>query len=1021
MTSRRHFALLSLCFLLSGMAALIYETVWTEQFALVFGASELAVAAVLGAYMAGLAAGAAGARRLVNQVRSPIRIYAAIELVIALAALAVGPALGWASRIQVAVLGGFDVPPEAGSLSSAIFYLAAAFVILLIPTALMGATLPLLVRFSVQHDVDLGPRVGWLYAVNTLGAAAGTLVAAFVLLPRLGLLQTVWVAVAVNATAFLGAALLSRWTAGETEDPSRPPLLEHAAEAAQRVADASTTWILPVMLVSGFVSFTWEVLWTRLLSHLLGGSVYAFGTMLATFLIGIALGAGLASRLATDRARARRGFIVAQIGVAAGSWGAYMGLDLLPALTDGAAANGNFLLESSLLAALTLLPGALFIGATFPFAVRLLSRGGGDAGPATARVFAWSTVGAIFGAILTGFVLLPALKFAGTASLALGTSLSLALVTALAPGRRLPRWALGCAVSLVVVVLVPRPTPWNVLRSGPLSGQPAAGEVAFYEVGRSATVMLIDERGTWRLSTNGLPEAMIRPTGSRVAGFTPVRWMALLPQLSRPETKSMMVVGLGAGMILESLPTDLTQVDVVELEPEVVSANRAMASVRRDPLSDPRVAIHLNDARSALTLSNRRYDAIVSQPSHPWTAGSSHLFTREFFSLVSQRLAPRGVFVQWIGLSYVDELLMRSLVATLNEVFAYVEVYHPSPGGSLLFLCGAAPLSDPTEAARGLAKSQALWRDMGIWNLRDVLLDRALSNEQSRQFGANAPLNTDSHNLLKTRSPRILDAPLGTRGFQHATAIFDPLASLSAEAGGLSVVRQLIRRGDLPRASSVASGLRDPAQQRVGLALTLLASGERQRGERVLWQSLERESSVDSEALHALVKLYRQDLSTTEGPPRLVRLLASDAEAKVVIEGWRRARQEQPLAIRDLEAELSAIEPDHGLFQAATQLRIAWRQASGEPARALEALDLLDPLLAHGARRPALLRRARLALAAQDQDRTFASLAELVDGIETWAESTPIRGSSLAILEEMPVSWRGPRFEQLVARLAPSH
>jgi hypothetical protein len=267
------FALLLACFFLSGFAALIYQTAWTRQFAFVFGTSELAVATVLAAYMGGLAAGAVAAARFVGRVRRPVLVYGVLELGIALAALCVPAALGAATALYVELFGGSSDPADAGGLVAALFYLVSSGAILLVPTGLMGATLPLLARHAVRRESEIGSRVGLLYAINTVGAVAGAVGAGFVLLPRLGLLSTIHVGVAVNGLVFLAAALVARGA-------------EPLAAPGPRSEAAPTTggWILPMVMISGAVSFSYEVLWSRLLGHLLGGSVYGFATMLASFL-----------------------------------------------------------------------------------------------------------------------------------------------------------------------------------------------------------------------------------------------------------------------------------------------------------------------------------------------------------------------------------------------------------------------------------------------------------------------------------------------------------------------------------------------------------------------------------------------------------------------------------------------------------------------------------------------------------------------------------------------------------------
>src|SRR5262245_20349018 len=318
----RAYALVLVCFLVSGFAALLYETVWTRQFALVFGTSELAIATVLAAYMGGLAVGAAVAGRVAAHIRRPVLVYGILELAIALAALAVPHAIRLSTALARALFGGQPNPPEAAGLPLALFYLACSFLILLVPTALMGATLPLLTRFAVRTDSQVGPRMATLYATNTLGAVLGTSGAAFVLMPRLGLSGTVLVGAAANAFVFVLAAVLAR-------DAGVAPVVREDAAVRVPVLDRRGA-VLPLMLLSGATSFTYELLWSRLLQHVLGSSTLAFATMLASFLTGIAIGSAVAARLTATSERALRRFAVAEIGIAALSLGVFLLLDRLP-------------------------------------------------------------------------------------------------------------------------------------------------------------------------------------------------------------------------------------------------------------------------------------------------------------------------------------------------------------------------------------------------------------------------------------------------------------------------------------------------------------------------------------------------------------------------------------------------------------------------------------------------------------------------------------------------------------------
>ncbi|MEE8237035.1 MAG: fused MFS/spermidine synthase, partial [Gammaproteobacteria bacterium] len=429
------------CFFLSGFAALLYQTAWLRQFSLVFGTSELAVAAVLAAYMGGLAAGAAVAGRYIARVRRPILVYGVLEAGIALSALAVPLLLAGARALYTLALGDQPGPPDAATIGQPVFYLVVAFLVLALPTGFMGATLPLLTRHAITTDKQIGPRVALLYAVNTAGAVFGTIAAGFLLLPALGLAGTVWVGVAVNAAVFAIAALLAKRApavvpAGDAVETStaKPrgffdsciaPFLAGDRPFAERldvVFRMQPGWILPLVLVSGANAFLYEILWTRMLTHIMGGSIYAFATMLAAFLTGIALGGGLAGRFAADRQRAALMFAMAQIAIAVLSMGVYTWMGpLIPATKTTQVL--------AVYAVSVMLPATIFIGATFPLAVRILARDEREASAGTARVYTWNTVGAIVGAILAGFFLIPGLGFEGAIRFAVSVNLALAIWT----------------------------------------------------------------------------------------------------------------------------------------------------------------------------------------------------------------------------------------------------------------------------------------------------------------------------------------------------------------------------------------------------------------------------------------------------------------------------------------------------------------------------------------------------------------------------------------------------------------
>ncbi|MCL4685920.1 fused MFS/spermidine synthase [Myxococcota bacterium] len=987
------FSLLLVCFFLSGFAALIYQTAWTRQFALVFGTSELAVATVLAAYMAGLALGATLIGRVSGRIRRPVLVYALLELGIALGALAVAPALDLATRLHTSTLGGLSQLPSTGGLTHALFYLVCSFAILLVPTALMGATLPLLARHAVRSEAEIGPRVGGLYATNTFGAVCGTLVTGFWLLPALGLGSTIHVAIAANGVVFLAAVLLDRAAGGPSpvavDSARRPPLRNR--------------WILPFALLSGAVSFTYEVVWTRLLGHFLGGSVYAFATMLASFLIGIALGSALAARRATDPVRSARGFAGAQIGVAGFSLAAFLGMSFLPELSERLAARGlqGLWVEASL-AALVLLPSTLCIGATFPFAVRVLAGDETAAATASARVFAWNTTGAVLGAIGAGFFIIPALGFAITMSVAAATGLALAGATALATVPRRRALVAVAAVGLAGLVVFRPAEPWRLLRSSPLPPrQVQQGETAFYSVGRSATVLLLEQLRGWYLRTNGLPEALIVRPGARIDHKEVNRWLGGLGSVLRPQSRSILVIGLGGGTVVEAIPPSLSEIDVVELEPEVVRANREVSSRRQqDPLADPRVRIVENDARGALMLANRRYSLIVSQPSHPWTAGASHLYTREFFELALDHLEPEGLFIQWMGAAFVDPSLVATIVATLGDVFPEVAMFRPSPPG-LLFVGSRSPLSLP---APGEASSKDAWRSLGLEATEDLAAALALDDDAARAFAAGAELCTDDRNRIAMRSPGVvrsaLSIPQRIDAIDAALQLYDPWQQPTPELDRVLLVRRLLAGRFPKRAAAVAEWSQDPAEAALASAFVVRARGDVAGALKTLAPAFRSETHAD--------RAWRTQQLLQRVPGSDGSVLPDDAPARAsdraVLESWRHEKRQDWAAVRASETALAELGPHDVLYNEALRLRAMWRMAIGDATERRALIDLSDRLLAAtGFGLELLLFRAQAAAAAGDDRGALMALAEMADALRPRsAAHRNLATGAVALLRQLP-------------------
>ncbi|MCC6764337.1 MAG: fused MFS/spermidine synthase, partial [Deltaproteobacteria bacterium] len=926
-----------------------------------------AVATVLAAYMGGLALGAAAASRVAIRLDRPLLVYGALELAIAVAALLVPFAIGGASGVAALLFGSGAAPPSTGSGALAAFHLVAAFVILLVPTACMGATLPLLARATVASDAELGARIGTLYALNTAGAVCGAIVAAFALLPTFGLERTVWAGAAANAAVFVLAAATAR-AAG-------PPVA--SPEAVSEPPTDRTRIVLVVILLSGVTSFAYEILWTRLLGHVLGGSTYAFATMLATFLTGIALGAALAARLATTARRALRGLALAELGIAAGSLAAFRAMDVLPALALRLGAGRDPTAPGNVaLAALVMLPSTLAIGATFPFAVRALARGRADAAPVSARVYAWNTVGAIVGALGAGFVLMPLLGYAGLVGAAVALNLTLGACVALATRPRAPLLGMASLVGLLVLAVWPPTTPWTLVGTSPLSIGREAAPPEFFAVGRSAGVAVAREGGVYKLRTNGLPEGVMLPP-RRYRRAIPDRWLGALPFAARPGARRVLIVGLGAGTALEALPDALADVDLIEIEPRVIEANRRFRTARAvDPFALGGLHLHVNDARGALNLTTKRYDVVVSQPSHPWTAGAAHLYTREFFRVVRDHLEPDGVFVQWIDLDLVDQPLFATLLATLLDTFPEVRVYRPFFRGTALFLASAAPLAVEANAGRALAAAPRELARAGIQVPEDVAAAFGLDTVGARALAANAPLTTDDRNLLEARTIRVA-RPLGYRGADEILGPLDPLPAALGALDRLYLVRRLLADWDFPRAERIVRALVDPVERLTASGIVALATERPDEGRAALRAAL----AADPAAYEARVALLRAERRRVVAGDADARALAAGLvdPARAVVEGWSLEQVGDWTALGALEARLATARPGDAAYGDALRLRAAWRVAAGAPEDAVAALALMDLVLPLSVDPEDYVLRARAALAAADPATAVESLTQALE------------------------------------------
>lgn len=662
----------ALLFFFSGAAGLIYEVVWLKILGLQFGGSAWAVSTVVSSFMAGLGLGSWWAGRQVRNLSRPFTVYALLELGIALFGL-----------ISIPLLYHLDafIEPVYHALQDhfAVFALVrflASFLLLLIPTFLMGASLPVLV-VGLARQENFKETVGTLYGINTMGAAFGVLFSSFVLLPAAGMQPTLLTAVGMGIAVALAAIL---WEMAS-------PMAAQMTPGAEVPSKVSVPFdLLAAACASGAISLFCEVAWTRLLMPVVGSSTYAFAIILVVFLFGIALGSLLVGSRFVQwqayRAWIGVGFALAAIGIIATTFLINLLPEFLVMLAPlcGKRVWMLFACQLVLVNCLVLVPIFVF-GAILPLTIVAYQAETKQMGRAVGGIYVANTLGAILGSWLAGFVFLP---YMGVyRSMVLVASLS--LVAGALIHLRETMWTRPRKIAHVIAftAIFSLLQWWNpqidmqhlhqgVFRDLFTTKQSPKdqGTLLFAEDGPTCTVTVYRFEDSTGLKVNGKPDAST--SGDLATQYL----LGHLPMFLNQSPKNVCVIGLGSGATVRAVATHPAElIDVVELEPAVVKACSWFTSINDNVLDDRRVRLHIEDGRSFLRYHRGTYDVIISEPSNPWVAGVSALFTSEFYRIVENRLGDNGVFCQWIQMYELSTDTLNTMIRTLSDVFPYVLLF----------------------------------------------------------------------------------------------------------------------------------------------------------------------------------------------------------------------------------------------------------------------------------------------------------------------------------------------------------
>ncbi|MBN1699908.1 MAG: fused MFS/spermidine synthase [Spirochaetales bacterium] len=740
-------------FFLAGLSALIYEITWIRQALLTFGVSIYAYSAVLMAYMGGMALGSYAIGKWADRAGRPGQLFAVLQVGLAVLGWLALPFLNGLTGLYSIMTSSLNLENE---LALTALRLGLALLPLTPPALFIGAAFPVMARMYARADGKVGGDLGGMYAANTFGSVAGCLLAAIVLIRAFGVSGTVFIAVALNVVT----AFLAWFTEGHrlglpaaAPEKRREPEKSAPASPAPRVSPppaktlpaGALRFVVIAYTISGFVSLAYEVTWGRLISLYVIGTVYSFSLMLAVYLTGLVVGAALASAWIRRRgaSMALFGWLEMGIGLLA-----VLSLFVFPRLSGlkinalfGGYSMGADILYESLLSFMTLFPVTLLIGAVFPVAVSLYSgERAASVGRKISRISALNTAGSILGALLAGFLIIPLLGLKHTVLLlaAINMALGLAAVWFIPSTSIRLRAATAAPVALAVIAALLLPPPrylgyWENI----------AGQLIFYREGVETTVAVFAPgRNNPKFSTvNGRIEVPTDPVSMLIFHL-----LGHLPPLLKPDAENALVLSFGNGIASGTMATHpVLRIDVVDLSAEMIRAAREVyTSENRGVADDPRLVVHIEDARNYLLQTGRTYDIISNDATHPANACSWVLYTAEFYRQVKSHLEPDGVFVQWLPCHSLSIAEYKMILRTFQSVFENATLWYTGGTHSML-LATPTPLTRKALQAKLQAGTLSLDVLSDLGDARQIAGYLVFNAEEFREFTGPGPLSKDDN------------------------------------------------------------------------------------------------------------------------------------------------------------------------------------------------------------------------------------------------------------------------------------
>lgn len=787
---------LGIIFVVSGMAGLIYQIVWFKYLGLFLGNTTYAQMTVLATFLGGLALGNFLFGKKADAVKNPVRVYSILELATGLYCFSYTTLNSFLGNSFLSISSNLNLETQL-FIFNGLRFLAGA-ILLLIPTTLMGGTLPVLSKFFVEKISESRKEVAVLYFLNSFGAVAGVFFAGFILIKDFGLEITNYSTAAINVFAGLAAFVLSfsvtGFPVGEIVTDAFPSEKNPGENISPKI-------IIAAAGVSGMAALLYEMVWTRLLINFFGSSTYAFSIMLLSFIGGITIGILIVSSNFLNRFNRVKLLSFCQAAIAFSTMAVLAFYEKLPyylwrfsaLLNKGSETFWIFLsVEFFACFALILLP-TMFMGMSLPLAAEIVSRSNKKIGASVGRIFSVNTLGTVGGVIITGLIFLPFFGIKSSFEIGIALNLFAALILILF-FRSFQTW-LKLALSIIIVfgfaIYVYASPEWNkhVVMSGVFKSfgvEPPKSfhdflnrfsneDIIFYKEGATANVavaQLKSDHSKKRLIINGKPDA------STYIDMPTQVLLAQIPMLLHPNPRKVFVVGFGSGTTIGSVLTHpVEKVVCAEISGEVIEAAKYFGKENYNCVADPRLRLVNEDALTLLKLSKEKYDVIISEPSNPWIAGIGNLFSKEYFRNCSDKLSDDGIMVQWFHLYEADDDVVRLVLNTFSSVFPYCQLWN-SVANDIILIGSKKEITLNIELLKNKFDSPRISADLdriGIYNPFTFLSCQSYSPAGFSQLVARQPINSEVKPLLEFLAPKAFYAGRQSAYVYSADEKFDTL------------------------------------------------------------------------------------------------------------------------------------------------------------------------------------------------------------------------------------------------------